>query len=62
MIAEEQDARRICGLPPTYVTLEAFSARRGRLLHYDQYVDPELRESVSFASVGFFDDKMRVTG
>jgi AmmeMemoRadiSam system protein B len=53
-IAAEQDCRRICGLPPTYVTLEAIRPRRGRLLHYDQYAHPRGFESVSFASMAFY--------
>jgi hypothetical protein len=54
VIAEEADARRICGLPPTYTVLEAAKPRRGKLLHYDQYVHPRGYESVSFASVAFY--------
>lgn len=54
VIAEESDKRRICGLPPTYVVLETLRPMQGRLLHYDQYVQPEGFESVSFASMGFF--------
>ena len=53
VIAEEGDRRRICGLPPTYVTLAAARPGRGRVLHYDQYVHPRGFESVSFASVAF---------
>jgi AmmeMemoRadiSam system protein B len=53
-IAEEGDARRICGLPPTYTALEALRPGRGKVLHYDQYVHPRGHESVSFASVGFY--------
>jgi AmmeMemoRadiSam system protein B len=53
VIAAEQDARRICGLPPTYLVLEALRPSRGRLLHYDQYVHPQNVLSVSFASVSF---------
>jgi AmmeMemoRadiSam system protein B len=53
LIADEFDRRRICGLPPTYTVLEAVRPRRGRVLHYDQYVHPLGHESVSFASVGF---------
>jgi AmmeMemoRadiSam system protein B len=52
-IAAEQDERRICGLPPTWLTLQAARPARGRTLAYDQYVDPRRRESVSFASVAF---------
>jgi AmmeMemoRadiSam system protein B len=53
-IAAEQDARRICGLPPTWLTLAAAAPSRGRLLRYEQYVEPsEGYESVSFASMAF---------
>jgi AmmeMemoRadiSam system protein B len=54
VIADEQDARRICGLPPTYTVLEAARPARGKVLHYDQYVHPRGHESVSFASVAFY--------
>jgi MEMO1 family protein len=54
VIADEQDGRRICGFPPTYTVLEAAPPRHGKLLHYDQYVDPNGYESVSFASVAFY--------
>lgn len=54
VIAEEADRRRICGLPPTYTLLEAIRPTKGRLLHYDQYVHPHGFESVSFASVAFY--------
>lgn len=53
VIAEEKDARRICGLPPTWTTLAAAKPSRGRLLHYQQFVHPEGFESVSFASMAF---------
>jgi AmmeMemoRadiSam system protein B len=54
VLAEEGDARRICGFPPTYTLLEAIRPSYGRLLHYDQYAHPQGFESVSFASVGFY--------
>jgi MEMO1 family protein len=54
IIAAEKDCRRICGLPPTYTVLEAFAPSRGRLLHYDQYVQSRGFESVSFASMAFY--------
>jgi AmmeMemoRadiSam system protein B len=54
VIAAEGDARRICGLPPTYTLVEAIRPTRGKLLNYDQYVHPHGFESVSFASVGFY--------
>ncbi len=54
VIAEEQDSRRICGLPPTYTVLEALRPSRGKLLRYDQYAHPRGYESVSFASMAFY--------
>lgn len=54
VIAGENDRRRICGLPPTYTLLEAARPRKGKVLHYDQYVHPRGFESVSFASVAFY--------
>jgi AmmeMemoRadiSam system protein B len=54
VIANEGDARNICGLPPTFATLEAIRPRRGKLLNYDRYVHPHGYESVSFASMGFY--------
>lgn len=54
-IAEESDARRICGFPPTYTTLEVTKPARGMLLHYDRFVHPRGFESVSFASMAFYD-------
>ncbi len=54
LIADEGDRRRICGLPPTYITLEAVRPSRGKVLHYDQYIHPRGHESVSFASMAFY--------
>jgi AmmeMemoRadiSam system protein B len=54
IVADEADGRRICGMPPTYTLLEAIRPRRGRVLHYDQYVHPRGAQSVSFASVAFY--------
>jgi AmmeMemoRadiSam system protein B len=54
VIADEGDQRRICGLPPTYTVLEALRPPSGKVLHYDQYVHPNGFESVSFASVAFY--------
>ncbi len=53
VIADERDERRICGLPPTWTVLTATRPRAGKLLAYDQFVDPRGRESVSFASMAF---------
>jgi AmmeMemoRadiSam system protein B len=54
LIADEFDRRRICGLPPTYTTLEALKPRFGKTLHYDRYIHARGFESVSFASVAFY--------
>lgn len=53
VITAEQDRRRICGLPPTFITLESLQPKRGQLLHYGRYVHPQGYESVSFASMAF---------
>jgi AmmeMemoRadiSam system protein B len=54
VIEQEGDVRRICGLPPTYVVLNAAAPASGKLLHYGQYVHPRGHESVSFASMAFY--------
>jgi AmmeMemoRadiSam system protein B len=54
ILTEEQDARAICGFPPTYTVLEALQPRRGKVLNYGRYVHPTGYESVSFASVAFY--------
>jgi AmmeMemoRadiSam system protein B len=54
VIEEERDERRICGLPPTWLVLEATRPQTGRVLHYDQHVHPRGLESVSFASAAFY--------
>jgi AmmeMemoRadiSam system protein B len=53
-IVQEGDARRICGLPPTYTLMQAIRPAFGKLLHYGQYVHPQGFESVSFASAGLY--------
>ena len=53
VIANEGDDRRICGLPPTHLTLLAACPTRGKILHYQQYIHPHGHESVSFASASF---------
>jgi AmmeMemoRadiSam system protein B len=54
-IADEGDARNICGLPPTWLTLEVAKPRTGKILHYQQFIDPSGNESVSFASAAFYE-------
>jgi AmmeMemoRadiSam system protein B len=53
-IAAEGDARRICGLPPTWLALEVARPSEGKILHYQQYIDPTGYESVSFAAAAFY--------
>jgi len=55
VIANEKDARRICGLPPTWLTLAVAKPSSGRVLHYSQYVHPTGHESVSFAAAAFYE-------
>jgi AmmeMemoRadiSam system protein B len=54
VIAAEEDRRRICGLPPTVLTLEAVRPTSGKVLHYQQFVHPKGEESVSFAAAAFY--------
>jgi AmmeMemoRadiSam system protein B len=54
VIANEQDNRNICGLPPTFAALAAAEPHTGKVLHYERYIDPRGNESVSFASMGFY--------
>lgn len=53
VLRAENDSRRICGFPPTFLTLLTLGPCRGELLRYDQYVHPRGHESVSFASMAF---------
>ncbi len=55
VIADEGDARRICGLPPTWLTLAAARPRTGEVLHYNRFVHPRGHESVSFAAAAFYE-------
>lgn len=55
IIAENQDRRHICGLPPVYSMLETINATRGSVLDYRQWNERERGSAVTFASVSFFD-------
>ncbi|MGL4549779.1 MAG: AmmeMemoRadiSam system protein B, partial [Gemmataceae bacterium] len=46
VIAEEGDERNVCGLPPTWLVMQAAGLDRGRLLADDQYIHPRGKESV----------------
>ena len=56
-VVEQHDRRRICGLPPTFTMLEVMASARGKLLTYDQAVEPDGTACVSFASVAFYRDR-----
>ena len=51
--AQVQNRWRVCGLAATYVMLHAIGPAQGRLLRYDQAVNPSRTCCVSFASVAF---------
>jgi AmmeMemoRadiSam system protein B len=53
-VEEEKDKRRICGLSPIYALLSTIKAKKGKLLHYDQALEPDTGSVVSYASVGFY--------
>jgi AmmeMemoRadiSam system protein B len=51
-LRDEQDRRRICGLPPIYLSLRQLERTRGRVVDYDQCpADPEGGSLVSIAGV-----------
>lgn len=50
-ICDDQDRRRICGYPAIYTLLTVTGAREGRLIKYDQAVDPVTQQAVTFASM-----------
>ena len=50
-IANERDARKICGLAPMYTQLELLKGRPGRLLMHDIAMEPQTESAVSFASI-----------
>lgn len=53
-VEEEKDWRKICGLSPIYAALSTIEAATGKLLDYDQALEPDTGSVVSFASVGFY--------
>jgi AmmeMemoRadiSam system protein B len=51
-LADEQDRRRVCGLPPIYMALRLLGTSRGELIAYDQCpADPQNGSVVSIAGV-----------
>jgi AmmeMemoRadiSam system protein B len=54
-VARQNDCRRICGLAPTYVMLQAVAPARGELLQYDQAAERDGSSCVTFASLAFYE-------
>jgi AmmeMemoRadiSam system protein B len=52
-ILREGDRRNICGLPPLYALLHLIDAKKGELLQYQQWHDPQGTGAVTFASMAF---------
>jgi AmmeMemoRadiSam system protein B len=54
-IMQEDDARKICGLPPIYALLQLLQDdAQGSLLNYSQWRDPEGNGAVTFAGLSFY--------
>ena len=52
-IQREKDSRKICGLPPIYTLLRVMNTGEGKLLNYQQSVEPNGSSVVTFASMVF---------
>jgi MEMO1 family protein len=52
-IKEDDDDRKICGLPSIYAMLKAMDADKGQLLRYNQATEYDTDSVVSFASLSF---------
>ncbi len=53
-IEKEKDWRKICGLSPIYSLLSTAGVSRGKILDYDQALEPDTGSVVSFASAAFY--------
>ncbi len=52
-IAAEKNRRNVCGVAPFWYGLKLAQGTVGERLHYQQFVDPKGKESVSFAALAF---------
>lgn len=52
-VARARDRTHVCGLAPLYTLLRLIEPATGRLLSYQQWVDPKRQGMVSFASLVF---------
>ncbi len=50
-LRREKDRRRVCGLSSIYVVLRTVEAKGGKLLKYEQSVDPHTQSVVTYASL-----------
>jgi len=50
-IADEEDRRNICGMPPLYAMLRMLEGTTGKLLRYEHWDDQPTRSAVTFASM-----------
>ncbi len=53
-VESEKDQRKICGLSPIYTLLSTIDAKRGKILDYDQALEPDTGSVVTYASMGFY--------
>ena len=53
-IGRTKNQRRVDGVCPIYTLLEALQPTSGKLLRYDQGLEPEANSVVTFASMGFY--------
>lgn len=53
IIKKDYDPFRICGFPPLYTFLNAFSDSKGEILSYDVWDEKERESAVSFGSILF---------
>ncbi len=53
-VEQEKDWRKICGLSPIYSLLSTAGVSSGKILDYDQALEPDTGSVVSFASAAFY--------
>jgi len=51
-VKEDEDFRKICGLPPIYTLMSVLERGEGKLLSYDRWVDYDIQSTVTFAGIG----------
>lgn len=53
LMSEKYDTYRICGFPPLFTFINAFSHLKGKILNYDIWDETERDSAVSFGSIVF---------